>query len=224
MKTILCFAAHPDDLEFACTGTLHKFLKNGYEAIFVILTNGENGFKAKSDSREERVETRKKEQLEVAKKMGLKDVIFLDKKDGFLEYDENLRRSLVQIIKKYRPEIIFSFDPANNEFDSLNLFHRDHRTAAIAVFDACFAAKNNLMYPGSQHKVEKIYFFATNKPNHFEDISDLIEFKLELLRCHKSQFPDFVKVEKYLKERVSVSHGSYQYCEAFRVIEVRQLT
>ncbi len=224
MKTILCFAAHPDDLEFSCTGILYKFLKDGYEAIFVILTNGENGFKAKSDSREERVETRKKEQLEVAKKMRLKDVIFLDKKDGFLEYDEDLRRSLVQIIKKYRPEIIFSFDPANNEFDSLNLFHRDHRTAAIAVFDACFAAKNNLMYPGSQHKVEKIYFFATNKPNHFEDISDLIEFKLELLRCHKSQFPDFSKVEKYLKERVSVRHGSYQYCEAFRVIEVRQLT
>lgn len=224
-KTIVAFAAHPDDLEFTCTGTLSKLKSQGYEIIYVIVTNGENGFKCNGDIiPEQRASIRVKEQLEVARKLGIKEVIFLDYKDGFLTYTEELRSQLVEILKKYKPEIVFSFDPANRDFNSLNLLHRDHRVVSEIVYDACFAAKNLHMYPGERHQVARIYFFASNKPNYFEDISDRIELKLDLLACHKSQFPDFSKIEDYIKNQVSRETDKYEYSEAFRILEVRQIT
>ncbi len=223
MKNILCFAAHPDDLEFTCTGTLKKKREEGYDLIYVIITNGENGFKKESANAAERINRRKSEQLESAQKLGVSDVIFLDYRDGFLEYTEELRRRLTEIIKKFKPEIVFSFDPANNNFESLNLFHRDHRITAKAVFDACFAAKNKYMYPGEAHRIKKIFFYGTAKPNYVEDITNLINFKLEVLKCHNSQFSDFKRVEDYIRNEVSKRSEKFEYSELFRVIEVRQI-
>jgi LmbE family N-acetylglucosaminyl deacetylase len=166
---------------------------------------------------------RKKEQQQAADMLGVDAVHFLDYRDGFLEYSEELRRQLVEIIKEYRPDIIFSFDPANQSFTNLNVQHRDHRILAGAVFDACFAAKNYHMYPGKAHRVDKIYFFASDKPDYYENITDLIEFKLDLLRCHKSQFPDFSKIEKYIRETISSQSDKYKYSEPFRVVEVQTI-
>jgi LmbE family N-acetylglucosaminyl deacetylase len=223
--TIVAFAAHPDDLEFACTGTLIKLKNEGYEILYVIATNGENGFKTDEIYKpKQRVAIRKKEQLLVANKLGVKEVIFLDYKDGFLNYSESLRRKLVEILKKYKPKLVFSFDPANRDFDNLNLLHRDHRIISEAVYDACFAAKNLHMYAGERHQIKKIFFFGTNKPNYFEDITKQIEFKLDLLACHKSQFPDFSKVENYIKNTVSSGTEKYPYSESFRILNVEQIT
>jgi LmbE family N-acetylglucosaminyl deacetylase len=224
-KVIIGFAAHPDDLEFTSTGTLSKMKKSGYEINYVIVTNGENGFKIDSKwEPKERIEIRIREQLEVARKLGVNEVVFLDYSDGFLTYTEELRSQLVGIIKKYQPQIIFSFDPANRDYNNLNLFHRDHRVLSEAVFDACFAAKNKHMYPGQPHPVEKIYFYGSNQPNHYEDISNSIDFKLELLACHQSQFPDFKKVADYIKNTLSKETKKYKYSEAFRILEIEQLT
>ena len=223
-KSIIGFAAHPDDLEFTCTGTLNKMKKSGYEINYVIVTNGENGFKTKSKYEpKERIEIRIREQLEVARKLGVNEVVFLEYSDGFLTYTEELRSQLVGIIKKYQPEIIFSFDPANRDYDNLNLFHRDHRVVSEAVFDACFAAKNKYMYPGEPHQIKKIYFYGSNSPNHFEDITKTIDFKLELLACHQSQFPDFLKISEFIKNTLSRETNKYEYSEAFRIMEIEQI-
>lgn len=224
MKSIICFAAHPDDLEFGCTGTVRKLILQGYDVVFVIVTNGENGWKGTEVPRNQRIAVRKAEQLKSAEKLGVNETIFLDYQDGFLEYTEMLRRQLVEIIKKYKPEFVFSFDPANQAFSNLNLYHRDHRIVAEVVFDACFAAKNRLMYPGEVHRVTKLYFYASEVPDHFEDITDQIDLKLELLACHRSQFPDFSKVEVFIRDEVSKQTDLYPYSEAFRILEVRQIT
>jgi LmbE family N-acetylglucosaminyl deacetylase len=223
MRNLICFGAHADDIEFGCMGTVIKLLSEGWQARFVILTNGESGFKMGEAPREERIRIRREEQLEVGRRLGLEEVIFLDYPDGFLAYTEELRRRIAEILKQFRPDRVFSFDPANQEFDSLNLFHRDHRIAAQVVFDACFAAKNLWMYPGEAHRVEDIYFYASHKPNHFIDIGDVVEAKLELLACHRSQFPDFSKVERVVRERLSKLHSEFAYAEAFRILHVEQL-
>lgn len=223
-KTILCFAAHPDDLEYSCTATLHLLMQEGYEVIYVIITNGENGFKAGKAPPQQRAAIRREEQIEAAKLLGVKETIFLDYKDGFLEYTEKLRAQLTGYIKKYKPELVFVFDPANDEFDSLNLFHRDHRNMALAVFDSCFAAKNMWMYPGEAHRIKSLYFYGTRKPNLFIDITECMDLKLRLLACHKSQFPDFAKVERYIREEVCARSPEYKYSEAFRKLDVVQIT
>ena len=224
MKELICFGAHADDIEFGCMGTVIKHLKEGWRARFAILTNGENGFKMGQAAPEERIRIRKEEQLEVGRRLGLQEIIFLDCKDGFLEYTENLRRRVVEILKRYRPQKVFAFDPANREYNNLNLFHRDHRIAGEVVFDACFAAKNLWMYPGDAHRVDEIYFFGSHKPDLFVDIGDVIDAKLELLACHRSQFPDFSRVEKFIRERMSKGNGEYEYAESFRVLRVEQIT
>ena len=225
-KSVLAICAHPDDLEFGCTITVKRLIEQGYKVYYVIATNGENGFKKTIESRQRRIAIRKKEQLAAAKKIGIEKVIFLGYKDGFIEYKENLRKRLTILIKQIKPEIVFSFDPANQEFSSLNLFHRDHRVVGLAAFDACFAAKNNFIYPhkNGAHKVDKIYFYGSNNPNYYTNITREIEFKLEVLSCHESQFSNFDEFTERFKERIAQQSKKYKYSEAFRVIEVVSLT
>lgn len=225
-KSVLAICAHPDDLEFGCTITVKRLIEQGYKVYYVIATNGENGFKKTIESRQHRIAIRKKEQLAAAKKIGIEKVIFLGYKDGFIEYKETLRKRLTILIKQIKPEIVFSFDPANQEFSSLNLFHRDHRVVGLAAFDACFAAKNNFIYPhkNGAHKVDKIYFYGSNNPNYYTNITREIEFKLEVLSCHESQFSNFDEFTERFKERIAQQSKKYKYSEAFRVIEVVSLT
>ncbi|MCI0473745.1 MAG: PIG-L family deacetylase [Ignavibacteria bacterium] len=225
-RIILAFGAHPDDLEFGCAATLLTYIKSGYEVIYVIATGGENGFKVKSLSGSERINIRKKEQLGAAKKAGVKNVVFLGFKDGFLEYDDTLREKITLLIKEYKPEIVFSFDPANLDFDNINLHHRDHRNLARAVFDSVFAAKNDFIFPDTNGKqrVEKIYFFGTNKPNSEVDISGYMDIKLSMLKCYKSQFPNFANFEKFFRENIACKNTEGKYTETFRVMDVIQIS
>jgi LmbE family N-acetylglucosaminyl deacetylase len=224
MGDIICFGAHADDIEFGCLGTVIHLLRDGHHVRFVVLTNGESGFKAGEAPREERVRIRKEEQREVARRLGLEEVLFLDRRDGSLTESEELVRQLVEILRRDHPERVYSFDPANQAFDNINLFHRDHRVAARAVFDACFVAKNRWIVPGDVHRVEEIHFFGSHAPDHFVDISDVIDTKLELLACHRSQFTNFERVERYIRERISGPHGDFAHAEAFRVLKVEQIT
>jgi len=217
----MAIAAHPDDIEFSCCGTISKFVDKGYQAIYVILTNGESGWKIKEVPVEERIKTREKEQLEAAKVIKAKEVIFLREKDGFLDYTNKLREKIVALIKKYKPEIVFTFDPGNKDFSNVNLHHRDHRVCAEIVFDAVFAAKNKFMFPGKSHAVNKFYLSGSNKPNHYEDITAKIDLKVEALSKHKSQFTDFQNVKKFILERLSKFSEKYKYSEAFRIVEIK---
>jgi N,N'-diacetylchitobiose non-reducing end deacetylase len=224
-KCILAIGAHPDDLEFGCSVTVRNLIKEGYDAYYVIITNGENGCKKKVKTVRERIDIRKQEQLDAAKKIGVKKVYFFGEKDGFLEYKESIRKKLTLLIKALKPEIVFSFDPANQDFTSINLFHRDHRITGLLAFDSVFAAKNEFIYPhkNGAHKVEKMYLFVTNKPNYFLDITNEINFKLDVLSSYKSQFPNFQNFAKFFKENLSSKHPDYEFSEAFRVMEIVQI-
>lgn len=224
-KTLLAIGAHPDDLEFGCSMMVNKLVNEGYDAYYIIATNGESGCKKKGLTKMERIKIRKNEQVNAAKMVGVKRVYFLNFKDGFLQYTDDLRKKLTLLIKKYKPEFVFSFDPGNKDYYNLNLFHRDHRIIAEASFDACFAARNNFIYPSKDsHSISKIFFFGTNKPNYFINLSGLIDFKLRVLACHKSQFADFEKFKDVFKEYVAKNTKKYKYSEAFRMIDVYSLT
>jgi len=222
-KTVLAVGAHPDDIEFSCTGLLMKLMERGYEVYYAVATNGENGFKVGSKTRKQRIVVRCREQLNAAKLLGVKKVYFMGFKDGFLENNNELRSKLVKIIKTVKPEIIFSFDPANRTYENINLQHRDHRNIGKAVFDSVFAAKNKYIYPGKPHKVDYFYFFGSANPDYFVNINAYLNRKLDILKEHKSQFPDFSKVEDWVKNFFSNFTRKYKYSEAFRVIKVEQI-
>jgi LmbE family N-acetylglucosaminyl deacetylase len=221
-KIILAVSAHPDDIEFSCGGTLFKFRDKGYEIYYIVATNGENGFKIGHKPKKERVKTRYKEQINAAKLLGVKKVFFLHYKDGLLPNNTELRIKIAKIIKKVKPNIIFTFDPANKSYESVNLNHADHRVIGEAVFDAVFAARNRYMLPGDSHAVEQFYFFGCDNPNHFENITKQIKQKISLIKEHRSQFYDVKGMEEWVKEHLSSYTKKFKYSERFRIVKIYQ--
>jgi len=221
-KTLLAISAHPDDIEFAVGGTMFRFKDAGYDIYLIVATNGENGFKIGHKPKKERVEIRYKEQMKAAKLLGVKQVFFLHYRDGYLKNDEKLRDKIAQIIKRVKPGIVFSFDPANHRFESINLNHRDHRALAEAAFDAVFAARNRYMLPGKPHAVEEFYFYAAEKPNHYENITKYINKKINLIKQHRSQYYDEESMAVWVKQHLSCYTKKYKFSERFRIVKIMQ--
>lgn len=220
-KVILAISAHPDDIEFSAGGTMFKYKELGYSFYFVIATNGENGFKIAHKPKAERIRIRHKEQLNAAKLLGVKKVYFLNYRDGYLSNSDELRDRLAKIIKEVKPELVFTFDPANKEFESINLNHRDHRAIAEASFDAVFAARNRYMFPGGSWAVKSFHFFGADKPNHFENITGYIDEKIRLIEAHRSQWDDRDTMERWVKEHLSSYTKKYKFSERFRIVPIQ---
>ncbi len=221
----MAFGAHPDDIDFGCSMYIRNLIQKGYKAYYVVMTNGENGFKVKKLKKSERIKIRKIEQIDSSKKIGVDKVFFLNLRDGFLEYTDILRKKITILIKKFKPSLVFSFDPSNKSFSNINLHHRDHRVISEVVFDSVFAAKNQFIYPfkTETHKVDKIYFFGTDKPNFYFDITKEINIKMDILSSFRSQFPDFKSFSDFFKKNIAANGGKYKYSEAFRILDVVQI-
>ena len=220
-KSLLAISAHPDDIEFGCGGTMFKFKDNGYDIYMVVATNGENGFKIEHRSRKERIKVRRAEQMEAAKFLGVKKVFYLNYRDCYLKNDHRLRDRIALIIKKVKPEIVFSFDPGFHAFENINLNHTDHRAVAEAAFDAVFAARNRYILPGKTHAVKQIYFYITEKPNHYENITRYINKKIELSGKHRSQYNDKNTLSSWLKKYLSSYTKKFRYSESFRIVDIK---
>ena len=231
MDKILVISPHPDDLDFACAGTVAKLTGEGHEVSYLIVTDGSKGTRglpqSRSISEEELVRLREREQREAARVVGVSEVTFLGFRDGEVENTPALRRELVRMLRQIRPDIVFSFDPANLSFDSFYRFHRDHRVVAEAVFDAVYpAAHNKLFFPElleqgyKPHRPREVWFFGTANPNRFVDITDTIDKKIEALACHSSQIPDIDEVSELVRARAEElgRRAGCKYAEAFRQV------
>ena len=120
---ILAIGAHPDDVELGCSGTLAKEISEGKKVGIVDLTRGELGTRGSVDIRDS-------EAKEAANILGISFRENLNFKDGFFTNDINHQMILIQIIRKYRPNIILC-----NATDDR---HIDHPKGAKLVVDSCF--------------------------------------------------------------------------------------
>lgn len=226
LKKILVFSPHPDDSDFGVAGTIAKLAKEGYDITLCVITDGRRGVPL---STKKAISIRSKEQLKAAKILGIKKVIFLKEEDGNLENTPKVREKLVRVIRQEKPDIIFSFDPANLEFDSFYRFHRDHRIVAEAVFDAVYPEAGSAQYYPylikqglKPHPVREIWFFATHKPNKFIDISPTMNLKIKALAAHKSQVRNIKEVSTKIKmwAKKAGATKKMQYVECFRKINL----
>lgn len=221
-KRILVFSAHPDDLDFGCAGTIAKLVKEGNKITYCIISNGEKGTHKIKSSRQAIISIRKKEQKKAASIVGVKDVIFLNEKDGEIEDTRQLRRKLVDVVRKIKPDIVFSFDPANFLFDNFYRYHRDHRKAAEAVFDALYPASGSEAFfqdlKNKPHTIKEVWFFSANRPNLWIDISETIDKKIEALFSHYSQIINEKELKKMIFKRTKEmgKKKGMKYAESFR--------
>lgn len=224
-KTILVVTAHPDDLEFGCSGTVAKLAKEGHEIFSLIITDGSKGSHILKLSPAKLAKIREEEAEKSADILGIKDIFFLKFKDGEIENIPILRKEIVKVIRRIKPDIIFSFDPAGLNFENPYRSHRDHRVAAETVFDAVYPAAGSISFFPElakqkylPHQVEEIWFFATEKTNRIIDISQTMRLKLKALFQYTSQV-DPAAVEKRVKSMARRFAGKKKYVEAFRVMK-----
>lgn len=199
-KVVLGVAAHPDDFEFGIAGTIAKWVKDGCEAYYLILTNGNKGSSDRNLLPEEVQKMRQQEQRIAAEILGLKNVFFCDYEDGLLEVTPQLKKDIVRIIRQVKPEVVITMDPT--AFYSLRrgmINHSDHRAVGQATIDAVFPlARDCLSFPEliknenlEPHMVSTLLLTNLENQNYFIDISEEFDIKLKALAAHKSQIPDF---------------------------------
>jgi LmbE family N-acetylglucosaminyl deacetylase len=225
-ESAMAIAAHPDDIEFICVGTLARWAQAGTSIIYVLCTSGDVGIDEPGMTREKATQIREAESLEAARIARVNQVVFLREPDGLLQPTLELRKKLVREIRKYRPEVIMTGDPTIVWSGDDYINHPDHRAAAMAALDATFpaAGQPNLFEELAQegltaHKVRKVYVNVWDKADVFVNIEDTMEIKVAALRAHKSQLKDW-DPESMLKEWASdaAKGKEMQYAEGFKVV------
>jgi N-acetylglucosamine malate deacetylase 1 len=194
---ILVLAAHPDDAELGCAGTIARHVAAGYKVGIVDYTQGELGTRGT-------VETRAQEAAEAARIQGVSVRENLKLRDGFFQNDEQHQLKVIQAIRKYQPEIVL----ANARIDR----HSDHGRAARLSYDATFLsglAKINSVddkgFKQDPWRPKVVYHFIQSilvQPDLIVDISDYWEIKLKAIQAFKTQFfnPNSTEPETYISK------------------------
>lgn len=181
---ILAIGAHPDDVELGCGGTLAKLISEGKKVAVVDLTQGELGTRGTNVTRAE-------EAANAAAIQGYVNRENLKMKDGFLVNSEEYQMQIVKMIRKYKPEIVFS-----NAIDDR---HPDHAKGSKLVSDACFLSglvKIETVLddePQEAWRPKQIFNYIQWKnitPDFVVDVSDFMEKKIEACLAFKTQFYD----------------------------------
>ena len=230
-KNILVILAHPDDPEFFCGGTLAKWAQAGHHISYYLLTCGDKGRNDQNQHipADDLCELRHKEERAAASILGVNSVHFLDREDGTLVPDLNLRRDVVRIIRKMKPDILVTCDP-QNLFATYGINHPDHRAAGQVVLDAVFPAAGNelffseLITEGFEpHMPDEVWVSLTNQPTITIDITDTWPTKLKALKEHKSQIGDPVEFEQRMRSRHTDDSPDEnpRFEEYFRVIKYK---
>ena len=226
-KRALVIAAHPDDIEFSCAGTVARWIKEGAEVIYILCTSGDVGINEPGMTKTEATQIREAEQLAAAAVVGVKEVIFFREPDGMLENTVSLRKRLVREIRRFKPEVVICGDPTIVWVGSTYINHPDHRATAGAAIDAIFpaAGQPNLFEELAEegltaHKVRKVYVDAwDDKADVYINISETIDLKIEALKKHVSQMKDWDPEPMVREWAGKAAQGKEMaYTEAFRVI------
>ncbi len=192
--TVVCIGAHPDD-DLHAAGTFARLVDAGNTVHLVMYTNDDKGSRDRSMTGERLAKIRKAEQEAAAKCIGIpvENLHWLGHRDGELEYVDRplLCRQVTAVLRRLRPDALFSFDPGTK----YEQWHKsDHRAAAFTTVDAVRAAQWHLYFPEllteglDPYHVPVCFFYDTHEPNYFVDISETIDRKIEALCSHVSQF------------------------------------
>ena len=181
---VLAFGAHPDDVELGCSGTIAKEVSLGKKVGIIDLTRGELGTRGS-------VEIRNSESAKASEILGVSVRENLDMRDGFFINDEAHQLKIIEILRKYRPEIVLC--------NAITDRHIDHGKGSKLVSDACFLSGlikietelNGKKQQAWRPKVVYHYIQWQNiEPDFVVDISEFLDKKMESVLAYGSQFYD----------------------------------
>ena len=223
---ILAIAAHPDDVELSCSGTLLSHIQQGKKVGLLDLTQGELGTRGNAKLRMEEAD-------EAARLMGAVVRENIGIPDGFFTHSRENILKIVEVIRRYQPEIILA--------NALEDRHPDHARAAKLTSDACFHAglikietiDTPTGKPQLPWRPKAIYHYIQDyqlEPDFVVDISPYLDKKMELVMAFKSQFynpdseePDSpISSKEFLdfligKARIFGRPAGFEFAEGFNV-------
>lgn len=189
---ILVFAAHPDDAELACSGTILKEIANGKKVGICDLSQGEMGTRGTP-------ELRLVEAQNSAKILGLSARENVNIGDCFFEVNKENTLKLVEVIRKYQPDIVIT--------NAMEDRHPDHGKGCEIAELACFWAGLIKIETGQEaFRPSKVYHYIQDrmlKPDFVVDITEHWQTKLESIKAFSSQFydPNSNEPESYISSK-----------------------
>ena len=187
---IMVVGAHPDDCEGGCGGTAIKYVREGCHVTFVSVTDGSAGHQTMD--RKTLAEVRRKEAAESARIAGVESIV-LSHPDGLLEAGLKEREEMVRLIRKIRPDVIFTH--------RLNDYHPDHRNTSQLVEDSSYLVMVPAICPDTPAlDYQPAIFFVYDsfqRPYPFSPdiavaIDDALAEKVRMTACHRSQYLEFL--------------------------------
>lgn len=179
---ILAFGAHPDDVELACSGTIAAHIAQGKTVGIVDLTQGELGTRGSAPQR-------LIEASNAAKLLGVKVRENLGMADGFFEIDTPNKLKVIEMLRKYRPDVVFCNAVADR--------HTDHGKGGDLVQQACFLSglrkiettvDGELQQPWRPKLILRYIQDYHIKPDVVIDITPYIDLKMAAVQAFETQF------------------------------------
>lgn len=192
---ILVMAAHPDDAELSCAGTICAAIAQGKKVGVVDFTRGELGTRGTP-------EIRLAESAVASSIMGIHARENLEFRDGFFVNDEEHLLKLIAVIRRYQPDIVLA--------NAIEDRHPDHGKGSDLARDACFKSGLRMIAttekdgtPQTAWRPKNVYHYIQDrllKPDFVVDITPYWNTKIAAIRAFKSQFhdPNSTEPESYL--------------------------
>ena len=225
IKKLIVVAAHPDDLEVLCGGTIALLADRGVEIISVNCTLGDIGTQDRTLTREALSQSRISETKDAANVLGIKAVHNLGRHDGELLPDLDLRAEVARLYRQTQADSLFTFDPFWT-----GQVHADHRAAGQVAIDAYMPSKMPLYHPEQLQEpgmelgcLERIFFFSTDRdPNIYVDTTAIHARKIAGCVAHKSQFTKGEEGLDWLREMDGATGAKIgvTVAEAFKTLRV----
>jgi LmbE family N-acetylglucosaminyl deacetylase len=218
-RSVLAVGARPLDVEFHAAATLAQLVRGGASATILLCSEAYPGG---DDSERRREETRRG-----AEAAGIKQVVFLATPGPGVGAGAEFRRELVRWIRRGRPELVLCPDPTTHWIeleDHTRLVETASRATGRAVLDAVHPrAASRASYEDLGREglkawlVPEVWLFASERPNHFVDISEVLDVKHAVLACHQSE--SAVR----LIEEADAEADSWLQTQGFKAEAFRQL-
>ena len=229
--TILCVAAHPDDLDFGCAGTTASLTAAGHRVVYCLVTDGQAGGFDNTITRDEMATIRRKEQTEAAAVVGVDELHWLGFPDGAVEVTIELRKAISRVIRQVKPDRVVTQRP-HRDFGRIYSSHPDHIATGEATLCAVYPdARNEFAHESlladeglEPHSVPEVWVVGGPDADVFIDITDTFDAKIEALLCHDSQMQDPDRIPALMREwgeRTAADAGfeTGRLAEAFRRLE-----
>ena len=227
-QSILAIAAHPDDIESWCAGTLAQAYDSGSITRLLLVTAGDQGSADPRDTRATVAARREAEARAAARLLGIAEVECLHYLDGEVEESRALRADLVRWIRHWQPDIVFTHDPVHAL--PAYLSHRDHRIVGRATLDAVYPlARDRLAFADvpivfqlAPHAVKQVWLFASAEADTLVDIVPGFERKVQARLAHVSWTPNPSDLAAHWLTRAAEigQTGPVSLGEAFTVLYV----